>query len=332
MIWVSWRRQRAQLITLLGLLVVGAGLITLLRSNMIDTITSTKLTECVTAAVSKCPAPDGAFTAFARAWETPLQMAQLLILGLPVLIGVFIGAPLFARELEHGTHVLAFTQSVSRTRWMLSKLLVALAPALIVLVALQYLVSWWVAAAGMLGPVSLGVFNVVNFGTEHVSPAAYALFSFALGTFLGALSRRTLVAMTLGLGAFVVVRFTLSELVNRVIPAQRVEVTPDKQLTVYQDGSLVLRRGWLDAAGQPIPADRSGPLSAACSTTPQGSMTPEMEQQYLACLSKSGLAKKYADVIPESHVWQVHLADAAIYGVPAVLLLAGTVWVLRRQS
>jgi ABC-type transport system involved in multi-copper enzyme maturation permease subunit len=331
-IWISWRRQRSQLITLLGMLVVGAGVITLLRSNMIDAITSAKLTECVTKAAGKCSAPDGALSAFLRAWDTPLQMAQLLILGLPVLIGVFIGAPLFARELEHGTHVLAFTQSVSRTRWMLSKLLVALAPALIVLVALQYLVSWWVAAAGMLGPLSNGVFNVVNFGTEHVSPAAYALFSFALGTFLGALSRRTLVAMTLGLGAFLVVRFVMSELVSRAVPAQRVEVTPDQQLTVYQDGSLVLRRGWLDASGQPIPADRSWALSEACGTTPQGSMTPEQAAQYLACLSKSGLAKKYADVIPESHVWQVHLADAAIYSVPAVLLLVGTAWTLRRQN
>jgi hypothetical protein len=196
MIWTSWRRQRAQLITLLGMLVVGAGVIILLRSNMIDALTSSQLTRCVTQAIDECAAPAEAQKTFRTEWATPLQTAQLLIIGLPALIGVFIGAPLFARELEQGTHVLAFTQSVSRTRWMLSKMVVALVPALIVLVALQYLVWWWLTAAGTLGPRLNGSFNAVNFGIEHVSPAGYALFASALGTFVGVVSRRTLAAMT----------------------------------------------------------------------------------------------------------------------------------------
>jgi ABC-type transport system involved in multi-copper enzyme maturation permease subunit len=140
MIWVSWRRQRAQLITLLGMLVIGAGAITLLRSTMIDAIDSSQLTQCVTQALQECSAPGEVAKAFREAWSTPFIMGQAAIIGLPALIGVFIGAPLFARELEQGTHVLAFTQSVSRTRWMFSKLVVALVPALIVLIALQSLV------------------------------------------------------------------------------------------------------------------------------------------------------------------------------------------------
>ena len=40
----------------------------------------------------------------------------------PALIGVFWGAPLVARELEAGTHRLAWTQSVTRTRWLAIKL------------------------------------------------------------------------------------------------------------------------------------------------------------------------------------------------------------------
>lgn len=31
---------------------------------------------------------------------------------------MLIGAPLIARELEHGTWKLAFTQTVTRTRWL----------------------------------------------------------------------------------------------------------------------------------------------------------------------------------------------------------------------
>ncbi|MBP2325632.1 ABC-type transport system involved in multi-copper enzyme maturation permease subunit [Kibdelosporangium banguiense] len=324
MIWVSWRRQRAQLITLLGMLVVGAGVITLLRSNMIDAINSSQLARCVTLPLQECAAPEAA-KAFQEQWSNPLDIARAMIIGVPALIGVFIGAPLFARELEQGTHVLAFTQSVSRTRWMLSKLAIALAPALILLITLQYLVSSWLTAAGTLGPLKNSAFTALNFGIQHASPVGYTLFAFALGTFIGVVSRRTLVAMTAGLGAFVVMRFALSGLVDNLVPAQRVELAPDKQLTVYQDGSLVLEKGWLDAAGQPVPGERVAGLLQNCKST-------GTQEAFLACLPKSGLARQYASFIPESQAWQVHLVDAAIFGGLAILLLVGTAWVLRRQS
>ena len=52
-----------------------------------------------------------------------LQIAlNTLVLVVPVLIGMFWGAPLIARELETGTFRLAWTQSVSRVRWLLVKL------------------------------------------------------------------------------------------------------------------------------------------------------------------------------------------------------------------
>jgi hypothetical protein len=40
---------------------------------------------------------------------------------LPALAGLFVGAPLLARELEQGTHRFAWTQGVTRRRWLLSK-------------------------------------------------------------------------------------------------------------------------------------------------------------------------------------------------------------------
>ncbi|MEV5720480.1 ABC transporter permease subunit [Amycolatopsis mediterranei] len=329
MIWVSWRLHRAQLMTMLGVLVAGAGVIALLRSNMLDDLASTGLASCVSQTLDKC-SPPGAAKAFAEAWSTPFDVARAAIICLPALIGVFVGAPLFARELEQGTHVLAFTQSVSRTRWMFAKLVIALTPALVVLIVLQSLVSWWLSAAGILGPFMNGPFTAFNFGIGHVSPVGYALFAFALGTFLGVATRRTLVAMTGGLAAFVVVRLALSGLVDRLVPAQRLEVTPDQPVTVYQDGSLVIGDGWLDTAGQPVSEDKAQVLIHACKSAPGG--VPNTQEGYLACLPQSGLAKRYADFIPASQAWQVHLVDVAIFGGVAVLLLAGTAWLLRRQS
>ncbi|WP_290057660.1 ABC transporter permease [Amycolatopsis solani] len=329
MIWVSWRLHRAHLLTMLGVLVAGAGAIVVLRSAVLDDLASTGLASCVSQTLDKC-SPSGAAKSFGEKWSTPFDIARAVILCTPALIGAFVGAPLFARELEQGTHVLAFTQSVSRTRWMAGKLLVALVPALAVLIVLQALVSWWLSAAGILGPFVNGPFTAFNFGIGNVSPVGYALFAFALGTFLGVATRRTLVAMTGGLAAFVVVRLALAGLVDRLVPAQRLEVTPDHPVTVHQDGSLVLGEGWLDAAGQPVSDDRAQALIQACKTTTGGASNTQ--EGYLACLPKSGLAKRYADFVPESQAWQVHLADLAIYGGLAVLLLAGTAWVLRRQS
>ena len=45
-----------------------------------------------------------------------------LVLIVPALVGVFFGAPLVARELEAGTYRLAWTQSVTRVRWLAVKL------------------------------------------------------------------------------------------------------------------------------------------------------------------------------------------------------------------
>ena len=45
-----------------------------------------------------------------------------LVLVVPALIGMFWGAPIIAHELETGTFRLAWTQSVSRLRWLLVKL------------------------------------------------------------------------------------------------------------------------------------------------------------------------------------------------------------------
>ncbi|MDX3659858.1 ABC transporter permease subunit [Streptomyces sp. ID05-26A] len=323
MIWASFRLQRTQLLTLLGVLVVGAGVITLLRTTMVDAITSAQLTQCVAQGGSACTSE--AQNAFLGDWSNLLQVARMLIIAVPILVGVFIGAPLFAQELENGTHVLAFTQSVSRTRWMLSKLVVALVPALIVVVVLQYLVWWWLTAAGTLGPRVNGSWNPINFGIDHVSPIAYTLFAFSLGAFLGVVSRRTLVGMTAAFGVFVAVRFVLAGQVNRFVPSER-----------RVDGSgpagdgLRVGSGWLDAAGQEVPRDKYWPVTDAClKALPESSRGQE---EFLACMREGGMAKAYSVVLPESSAWLAHLYDAAIFGGFAVLLLAGTLWALRRQA
>ena len=110
----------------------------------------------------------------------------------PALIGLFFGAPLIARELETGTFRLAWTQSVTRRRWLAVKLgLVGLA-AMAFGGLLTWMVDWW---ASPIDAANQNRFGLANFGFHGVAPIGYAAFAFALGATAGVLLRRTVPAM-----------------------------------------------------------------------------------------------------------------------------------------
>ena len=130
-----------------------------------------------------------------------LQVALItLVLVVPALIGMFWGAPLIAHELETGTFRLAWTQSVSRRRWLWVKMgLVGLASALTAGL-LSLMSTWWFSP---IDKVSQNRFSPASFGLHGFVPAGYAAFAFALGVTAGLLFRRTLPAMAVTLVGFV---------------------------------------------------------------------------------------------------------------------------------
>src|SRR5437016_1192461 len=76
-------------------------------------------TVAICAAHHDCSAATTNFTAA----DGPLQVfSDLLLLVIPLVIGMFWGAPLISREFEAGTFRLAWTQGVTRTRWLAVKL------------------------------------------------------------------------------------------------------------------------------------------------------------------------------------------------------------------
>jgi hypothetical protein len=263
---------------------------------------------------------------FQQAWFDRMKYGQLFIMVLPALVGLFCGAPLFARELEQGTHVLAFTQSVSRIRWMASKFAVAALPALVVVLALQLLVEWWVTAAGAMGPLLSGPFPGLTFDGGSTAPVAYTLFAFSLGMFVGAAFRRTLVAMTATLVVFVVVRFGMSVVRKLLWPAQRL-VSDDPTQTPAGPTSIVVRYGFLDANGAQVPPKPVYETGCAAAGN-----NPAPTTDFATCYRQHGLAKKFADVIPPEAAGALHLVDSGIYLGLAVLLVLATGWALRRQA
>lgn len=325
MIRVVWRQQRAQLITMLAVFVVGAAALLAVRASMVSYLDGHALGNCVAIGIrADGGCGNDVVQSFQDIWFDRMKVGQLFVLALPVLVGLFDGAPLFARELEQGTHVLAFTQSVSRIRWMSSKIAVAAAPALVVVVALQLLVEWWVGAAGKIGPLASGPYFYATFGTSGLAPVAYTLFAFSLGMFVGAASRRTLVAMTVTLAVTVVLRYALSSLQKFLVPAQRI-VSDDPSVSKVEPGSLTVFGGYLDANGNVVPNANSAVMNC-------GSKGDAPVTDTATCYRDHGLVKWFADVVPAEAAGTVHLVEAAIYLGLAVVLVLATGWAVRRQA
>ncbi|MFE2977974.1 ABC transporter permease [Streptomyces sp. NPDC059258] len=118
-----------------------------------------------------------------------------IINGFPLILAVFIGAPLIAGDQENGTAQLVTTQSASRRQWLIAKLGLAYTLALVSGVVLSALFTWWWKPHRSLF-LSEWIDGVIFDNTGPVLPA-FLLFLTAAGITIGTLVRRVLPAMVL---------------------------------------------------------------------------------------------------------------------------------------
>jgi ABC-type transport system involved in multi-copper enzyme maturation permease subunit len=129
----------------------------------------------------------------------------------PLLLGLFWGAPLLAKEFEDGTNGLAWTQGVTRRRWLWSSLGWAILAAAAWGAAVTAVVTWWSLSEVSLGRSRLGP---GPFDIQGIVPVAYAVFAVVLGIAVGSAIRRVIPAMATTLAAFVAVRVVIAVLVR----------------------------------------------------------------------------------------------------------------------
>jgi len=182
MIWLTWRQFRVQTL-------VAAGALALLA--LAFAVTGPQLVHLYDTTVATCRAQHDcqiAMNALGSKDNLLQDLARLVMLVVPALIGIFWGAPLIARELEAGTQRLAWTQSVTRGRWVAVKLgLVGLA-SMATAGLLSLMVTWWSSPFDRIGA---GRLDPAIFGERGIAPVGYAAFAFALGVTAGMLIRRT---------------------------------------------------------------------------------------------------------------------------------------------
>ncbi|MEV4509187.1 ABC transporter permease [Dactylosporangium sp. NPDC049525] len=288
MTWLTWRQTRAQLWAAAGLLAALAAVLLLTGARLSDLYTSSGLGTCV--AAGDCGRAQAAFAAGIQADDVRpfLYFAGIaLAYVVPAVIGMFWGAPLVARELEAGTLRLAWTQSVTRLRWLLVRLgLTGLAAALTAGL-LSLAVTWWAGPldrAGGLPDHDQGLalpnrFAPLVFGARDVVPLGHALFAFALGAGVGLLVRRTVPAMAVTVAVLAATQLLVPAVVREHYRPALSTTTPltvtekPHQVVVDDQGMAVsmpvdIPGAWItsvrtvDAAGHPF----SGPAPEACTS------------------------------------------------------------------
>ncbi len=211
MTWVSWRLTRPAAIGSALFVAVLAAYLVVTGVHLREVIDSSGLLACLAHAGSRQTCPDQALT-FYRTLNSltggqPVVSYVALLSGV---IGVFVGAPLLAREHETGTIRLARTQSVTRGRWLASRVLVAAAVVAAAQTALTVVIAYWRGPADELD----GRFAPNGFDILGIVPLGYALLAFGIGVTAGGLLRRTLPALAVTLGAWLAVRLVVENVLR----------------------------------------------------------------------------------------------------------------------
>jgi hypothetical protein len=329
MIWFTWRQFRTQTwITVGGLAVLGVLLVITARS-IADAYDAANVAGCG----SNCTNAIETFLRDVRSGTsgTVYDLATYAMYLVPALIGIFWGAPLIARELETGTHRLAWNQSVTRTHWLGTKLAIIGAGSVATVGLLSWAITVW---AHRIDEANGDRIKPLIYGARGVVPISYTLFAFVLGVTMGMLIRRTVPAMAATLAIYIGAVAAMPLWIREhLTPA--VHATPAFDLAklagigLRQDGRLdVLAEAPSNAwvLSNHVVTSTGGVISGNpqyCSPA----KSPEVCQQWLSTL---GLRQDLT-YHPGSHFWSLQWAEAGIFLGIAVMLVGFCFWWIRRR-
>ena len=323
--WVAWRQHR---LALAGVLVVlgGVGLFMLFNGlAMRHAYASLGLNACGRLDGSSCQSQLSIFQQDNSGWSDHLPH---LLTFLPGLIGVFVGAPLVARELESGTFRFAWTQGRSRVQWVVTKLVLLGVVLATIALAFSALFTWW------YGPLDAISGRLAPYGAYEVSGLVFAartLFGFTLGALLGLLIRRTVPAMAATGATWVaVVLFSLTY----VRPLIRQPITilgapakgPNSGSGSMPLNATVVSHWIQDAAGRHI----SDQQLFGQATATNGGTSPSLQQyhDYLTLHHYS----QWVSYRPNDWFWHFQILEASGFAILAALLAVATVLLLRHRA
>jgi hypothetical protein len=309
MTWLAWRQHRTAL--LVGALVVAAicGLAVAFGVPMHHASAALDLP----ALRAGSPRADAQLQLFTHDYWSVGNLPWRVLVFLPVLVGVFIGAPLLSRELESGTYRLVWTQSVSRTRWLAVRLgLLAIATVALSLVlggVLYWFFEPWAALGG----------RAEAFASIGPALAARTLFALALGVALGALIRRVVPAMAATAGVWLAAEGA-RQLWLRPHYLPPVKIVVPKNALV--DTAFYLNQWWVGPSGHRL-------TGAQYDGVAQRLAQRGVEAGHW--LAAHGYTL-WASVQPDSRFWAFQGIEVALLCALSAALAALTFWLVRRNT
>jgi ABC-type transport system involved in multi-copper enzyme maturation permease subunit len=253
-------------------------------------------------------------------WAQSSSPGNIIVLtALPGLFGLALGASLVADEYRRGTNRLAWSQSISRTRWLASKLAVGTVVVCGLTGLLAPIIGWWSVALNSGLDVTPKLFNITG-----VAIVGYALFAFMVGAALGAMIHRPGWAFAAGVPIFALVRI--------VVGAVRPTLVSPNSLVEPIQGSQPI--GWVVNYGY-VPIGRTTPAA--------GQLWSTLSHQVGACFDREPTSAGQAHCAfvahlhwvwqyqSEGHFWSLQWAETAIFVVGAIVCLVATFVAVRRQ-
>ena len=313
MIWLSWRLQRTETLIAAALLALLAALLVPTGIQMASAYHHDGLSACLAANPSY--ACGNAVDSFTSRFESLRNVTAWLTL-IPGLVGVTLAAP-FILDLEKGTYRLAWTQSITRRRWIAGRLGLGVGVAMLATLALTLLLTWWrapwVHLQGRLEPSAYDAEGIVVYG--------YTLFALGLALAIGVVWRRAVPALVIAfLGYFAARLFVDTWLRQRL-------VKPLTSTWSMRQRGPDLNHAWVLSQG---PSDRFGHTLdrvVPCAGPVPGNVKPDPN-----CLAQQGRGYMHAVYHPASHFWALQSIETALFAGTALAMIAGAVWWTRERT
>jgi hypothetical protein len=358
MIWLTYRQYRTQLLVVFGALGAIAVALAITGPHLVH-LYDTTVAHCGNQ--NDCAIAQSAFDKN----DGLLQELGPAMLVVPALLGMFWGAPLVARELETGSYKLAWTQSASRTRWFVVKLVLVGLAAVTDAGLLSLMVTWW---SSPFDTIAGNTMSPSHFDRRDVVPLGYAAYAFALGVTAGILIRRTLPAMAAALAAFIATRYAVLAWVrpNFMTPLKTVTTlqAPGPGLiqltgpsasdwiiseqTINRSGQVIGTNGGFGpngqfgvssvsrngtttlSNGQVCPNKFTPPSLPAGHSSSVGPLSPNFGRALQECVNKLGI-RQIITYQPANRYWPFQIDETLFFVVLALLLSGFCIWWVRRR-
>ena len=296
MIWVTWRQHRAQAIACLAVFAALAAPAIAFGLQMRAAFGDDGLPACLArSGGAGCPA---VITSFVDRFAHGISSAMTVpLLAVPGMLGVVVGAPLLGRELERGTWRLAWSQTVPRTRWLVTKLGLVTGGLVVFGAAVTAVMVWSRAplwrVTSRLQPIPLN--------GDGLTFTASLLCAFGLAVLAGLLLRNTIAA--------IVVAYIAWEIPTTVV--------------TLMGGPIHL----------PAPSVVRIACPAGCPGASVGAVPPvtgHLGDDVLSVTRSGG--QLVVSYLPASRFWTEQLIQAGLFLAVAAAALGVAMWLLHRRT